>query len=201
MEIIYIINKTVFGNYRMNLLQRKIKKTEYFDPADKTSGSMFCKRINDLIKSCSSSGPKVIVCIGTDRATGDALGPIVGSIISDKDSGYHVYGTLKSPVHALNIRDCINTIYSRYDNPVVIAIDASLGHSNDVGMVTLCNSPLLPGIGVNKKLPAIGDISITGIVNISGRPGINLLQSTRLYTVKNMADYIADSLILADTTY
>ena len=112
-----------------------------------------------------------------------------------------MYGTLKAPVHALNLRDTIHHIYDHFVSPAIIAVDASLGRPSDVGMITLSNAPLYPGIGVNKKLPAIGDISITGIVNISGRPGINLLQSTRLYTVKNMADYIADSLILADTTY
>jgi putative sporulation protein YyaC len=66
-------------------------------------------------------------------------------------------------------------------------------------MITLSNAPLYPGIGVNKKLPAIGDISITGIVNLSGKPGMSLLQSTRLYTVSNMARFISDAILSSST--
>ncbi len=80
----------------------------------------------------------------------------------------------------------------------VLVIDASLGMSKDMGLVTLTNSHLFPGKGVNKKLPAIGDMSITGIVNLSGHTGANLLQNTRLYTVKQMAEYIGKALIYAD---
>lgn len=70
--------------------------------------------------------------------------------------------------------------------------------SKDMGMVTITNSHLFPGKGVNKKLPAIGDMSITGIVNLSGNAGANLLQNTRLYTVKQMAEYIGRALVYAD---
>ncbi len=181
----------------MVLKKKKFYKTEYFNPDNLESLDVFSSRILHLISSrISSNKDIVIICVGTDRATGDALGPIVGSILSSR-SRIPVYGTLKTPVHALNLRECIHTIYTTHSDPIVIAIDASLGKPADVGMITLSPAPLYPGIGVNKKLPAIGDISITGIVNLSGKPGLSLLQSTRLYTVSNMSRYIADGLISA----
>lgn len=183
----------------MNILQRKNKPTEYFNPRELSSHSRLGYRLSSLLcDACNAGNDIVVLCIGTDRATGDSLGPIVGSILSENSSSFKIYGTLRQPVHALNLKEYIHRIYSEHASPTVIAIDASLGSQSDVGLITLSCTPLLPGIGVNKKLPAIGDISITGIVNMSGKTGLSLLQSTRLYTVMNMSEYIAKALLFAD---
>jgi putative sporulation protein YyaC len=175
------------------------KKTEYFNPDIESSYIRLGKTIIRMIKDAEGEEKeKILICLGTDRATGDALGPLVGDYILSHNTYYNVAGTLQHPVHALNIKETINNIYVDFDDPFVIAIDASLGLSRDLGLVTITNSYLFPGKGVNKKLPAIGDISITGIVNVSGHSGTNLLQNTRLYTVKRMADYIGEALIYAD---
>ena len=72
----------------------------------------------------------------------------------------------------------------------IIAIDASLGMANHIGFITLGEGSLYPGIGVNKELPCVGDIFITGIVNISGMLNNLLLQTTRLDIVMKLADFI-----------
>lgn len=138
----------------------------------------------------------IILCIGTDRATGDCLGPLVGKHLKILLPQLPIYGTLESPVHALNLEDTIKDIYQNHKNPFIIAIDASLGIREHIGYVTVNSSPLIPGKGVNKKLPAIGNISITGIVNIAGFPNSVLLQSTRLHTVVTLADCISNALFL-----
>ena len=71
----------------------------------------------------------IILCIGTDKATGDSLGPLIGYKLNrmPKMENVRIYGTLKEPVHAVNLTETVNEIYDRYDNPLVIAIDASLG--------------------------------------------------------------------------
>jgi putative sporulation protein YyaC len=56
---------------------------------------------------------------------------------------------------------------------------------------------LRPGLGVNKELPAAGNIHITGIVNFSGMLDSLLLQTTRLSTVMELADVITRALVLA----
>ena len=176
-----------------NLLSKKCE-TYYFDTINDVSG----QELNDCIikymtKADINNRTPVILCIGTDRATGDCLGPLVGEEMVNFSSRYRVFGTLQSPVHALNIREAINHINTYIKNPFIIAVDASLGDSSHIGCVTVSNCPILPGKGVNKKLPAIGDISITGIVNTSGgSPG--LLHSTRLYTVMQLACHISDAL-------
>lgn len=136
----------------------------------------------------------VILCIGTDRATGDCLGPLVGDYLMESLPEIPVYGTLKNPVHAINLEDTIRQIYKKYSHPFIIAIDASLGVPEHIGYATLSLKPLLPGKGVNKKLPAIGNLSITGIVNVAGFPNSVLLQSTRLHTVMTLANCIGTAL-------
>lgn len=147
-----------------------------------------------ITKTNRSNHNFVLLCIGTDRATGDCLGPLVGNQLKVLLPEIPIYGTLENPVHALNLETTIHKIYAENDNPFIIAIDASLGVQEHIGYATISNKPLFPGKGVNKKLPAIGNLSITGIVNIAGFPNSVLLQSTRLHTVMTLADCIGSAL-------
>ncbi len=168
------------------------KKPAYFDPKDRKAVYEFCQALKTLISTPLKKGQDIVlVCIGSDRATGDCLGPIIGYKLANfRYPNFHVYGTLNAPVHAKNLADILMTIEHTYDNPFVIAIDASLGVTNHIGFITLGEGSLSPGIGVDKELPAVGDIHITGIVNISGMLNHMLLQTTRLEVVMRLADFI-----------
>ncbi|MGL5480173.1 MAG: spore protease YyaC, partial [Clostridium sp.] len=97
-------------------------------------------------------------------------------------------------VHSKNLRETLLYIESNFKNPYVIAIDASLGSMNSIGKVFIEDSPLSPGLALNKNLPQVGDLSITGVVNISGNYEFMVLQNTRLYTVMLLAKFISNSL-------
>lgn len=134
----------------------------------------------------------VFICIGTDRSTGDSLGPLIGYKLSSLNyNNVFVYGNLDSPVHAKNLSESIEQINSKHINPLIIAIDASLGSIEHVGFISISDEPIKPGAGVNKDLPLIGDLSITGIVNFGGFMDFLLLQNTRLSIVMKMADLIS----------
>ncbi len=168
-----------------------MRKTIYFDASDQFAYEALGRELYHLLESNrKSTQPIVILCIGTDRVTGDSLGPLVGHQLHASANNFIVYGNLEQPVHAINLVATLDHIYKEYENPYVIAIDASLGSKDHIGYVTLRQGPLKPGQGISKDLPAIGDISITGIVNISGRPGAFLLQNTRLYTVMKLVNCI-----------
>ncbi|MGB7604002.1 MAG: spore protease YyaC [Lutisporaceae bacterium] len=133
----------------------------------------------------------VFVCVGTDRATGDCLGPLIGyKLIDMAYNNVHVLGTLENPVHAKNLEVHLQEL-KNYNNPFIIAIDASLGKFERIGFVNIKEGPLSPGSGVNKALPQVGDMHITGIVNMSGFMEIMVLQNTRLSIVMNMANVIS----------
>lgn len=135
--------------------------------------------------------PVIFLCIGTDRATGDSLGPLVGyKLKSIPHNNFFIYGTLDNPIHAKNISDILSKINNYFDNPFIVAIDACLGSAQNIGKIIIENRPLLPGSSLNKELPQVGDISISGIVNISGSYEFLVLQNTRLATVMLLADCI-----------
>ncbi len=138
----------------------------------------------------------VFLCIGSDRMTGDCLGPYVGQQLSAyRGPGISVYGTLNEPVHAMNLEQMSSSIEERHPHALVIAIDASLGQKKHLGYVTIGNGALYPGAGVHKELPPVGDIHITGIVNIGGMLEQFTLQTTRLSTVISLADTITQGIL------
>ncbi|MFD2616571.1 spore protease YyaC [Terrilactibacillus laevilacticus] len=180
-------------NPKWHVSKNNVNRVHYKD-----YGSHFT--IVKLIKELLPSIDKhiVVVCIGTDRSTGDALGPIVGTNLSELDiPNTSVLGTLEHPVHAVNLEETLADINNQFDSPFVIGIDACLGKYKSIGMIGVSDGPVLPGAGVNKKLLPVGDMNITGIVNVSGYMEYFVLQNTRLNLVMEMAKVISDSLYLA----
>jgi len=137
----------------------------------------------------------VFVCIGTDRATGDSLGPLTGHKLAERvQKKVAIYGTLEVPVHARNLRESMDMIQNRHKNPLVIAVDACLGLYARVGWLTVARRPIWPGAALRKGLPCVGDISVMGTVSGGVAAEMSALQNTRLYTVMKMADAIADGI-------
>lgn len=136
-------------------------------------------------------------CIGTDRSTGDSLGPLIGYKLTEYGiKNARVIGTLDSPVHAMNLEYSMKRVQNLFADAVVVAVDASVGDVEHVGYITLGRGPLKPGLGVRKNLDAVGDIFITGIVGASGSGDPLMLQSVRLSVVMRLADCISRSVIL-----
>ena len=156
----------------------------------------FHRSFDRLMTDCAADNYRqtVILCIGCDRSTGDALGPLVGSRLTHLAKyGVQVMGTLAKPVHALNLRETLAAI-DLLDDPFVIAVDASLGRLDYVGSVVLRKGGLLPGAGVGKQLPEVGHVSISAIVNVGGFLEQQVLQSTSLYQVTQLAQLISQGL-------
>lgn len=143
-----------------------------------------------------------IVCVGTDRSTGDSLGPFIGAgLLRRQQDGLlrpniNIYGSIDNPVHALNLQDTIQMIKQKNTNNTIIAIDACLGRVKNIGYISVKRGPLLPGTGVNKQLPPIGDYHIIGVVNVAGFMEHVVLQNTRLSLVIQMAEVITEGLTL-----
>ncbi|MBQ8040915.1 MAG: spore protease YyaC [Lachnospiraceae bacterium] len=165
----------------------------YYNSKQLSSSYEFGKQLFEKIHQQKSGyQPLVFLCIGSDRATGDSLGPIVGYKLKQRRlSSAYVYGTLEHPVHAKNLNEVIREIHDSFDQPFIVAIDASLGKASHIGYFTLGEGALKPGAGVGKSLPQVGNLYITGIVNLSGFLENSLLQTTRLHTVMDLADKIS----------
>lgn len=110
-----------------------------------------------LLKKCILHCPKkwteiVFLCIGSDRVTGDCLGPYIGHLLHPHETGHiFVYGTLSCPVHALNLEKTSSLITRLHPHALVIAIDASLGQKKHLGYVTIGNGALYPGAWCSER--------------------------------------------------
>jgi len=133
----------------------------------------------------------VIVCIGTDKCIGDCLGPLVGSILTENFFPLPVYGTLSAPIHALNIDERLDEIYSNHPNASIIGVDACLGDTEDIGEIRIRDYAIHPGKGVGKKLPEVGIASVIGIVDSIDNSELFFSRSIRLSFIMNMAKIIS----------
>lgn len=130
----------------------------------------------------------VVLCIGSDRVTGDCLGPIVGQMLTESNVNAFVYGTLARPVTALNLKDAVKHIKAAHGDKKVLAIDSSVGKPADVGKIRVTFGSIAPGSADGKKLPKVGDVSITATVT---DPHKTPLSAVRLGVVYSLARSIS----------
>ena len=168
----------------------------YFSSEKHDAHIDFSKKLSSFLNSADAfSHPIAVMCIGSDRSTGDSLGPLIGyKLKKAPQCGFYIYGDLMHPVHAGNLQLYIDKINETFVDPFIIAIDASLGREEHIGLITLGEGPLKPGLGVKKKLPEVGAVHITGIVNSSSNSNHSILQTTRLYLIIQLADVIFNAL-------
>ncbi|MBE7078735.1 MAG: spore protease YyaC [Clostridiales bacterium] len=138
----------------------------------------------------------VIVCVGSDLAIGDSLGPIVGSMLKYKTQNLNlfVYGTLSAPVTAKELPYMRSFLKETHPRSQILAVDAAVGEKGDIGLIRITDSPLLPGAGAGKKLDALGDVAVMGIVAEKSLSNYGLLNTTRLNLVYTMAETLSDGL-------
>ncbi len=163
------------------------------DPLASERVSFFLRGL--LAEQFPTADAFVVLCIGTDRSTGDCLGPLIGTELEAAAlPNVSVWGTLDHPIHASNLSETLRQVRQSGSGRPLVAIDACLGSLDSVGTITLGFGPLRPGAGVNKALPEVGDLAITGVVNVGGFMEYFVLQNTRLNLVFRMSKVIAEGL-------
>ena len=140
------------------------------------------------------TAPPVVLCIGSDLAVGDSLGPVTGTMLRERGIQAYVYGTLKNPVTAREVKHVDAFLRKTHPGAKIIAVDAAVGDENDIGLVKVVDAPLKPGSGANKRLGKVGDISILGIVAKKSAFSYSLLNLTRLNVIYSMARLITGAL-------
>lgn len=153
---------------------------------------------NGIAKSISENNPDgrkpIFICVGSDLVLGDSLGPLVGTLLKKKNLGAYVYGTLNMPITAKEVEYAKIYLKQMHPSSVVIAIDAAVGDSDDVGLIRVLGKGLKPGLGVDKNLGSIGDLSIIGIVAAKSLQNYNLFNLTRLNLIYKMAEVISEGI-------
>jgi putative sporulation protein YyaC len=164
----------------------------YFSVKEPTEGIEFNEIVNKLKEILSQTSKEIVIlCVGSDRSTGDSLGPIVGTMLTETDIPFPIYGTLEKPVHALNIKKMLKDINQTHKEPFILGIDACLGDERQIGFIFLKEGSLIPGMAVNKKLPSVGEYHMKAVVNyLDPLFPAQSLNNTRLFTVVMIAEVI-----------
>lgn len=108
-----------------------------------------------------------------------------------------IYGHLDKNICANNVNETIEHIYSKYNNPFIIAIDSAISKKENIGKIVVENNGMYLGTALNKKIDYVGDLSIKGIVSQNVNvPQYNfkLLQNTHLSLVMKMADVVSSGI-------
>jgi len=129
----------------------------------------------------------VMLCIGTDRSTGGAFGPLLGSRLA-REGWPHVYGTLREPCDADRLQDVLAGLPP---GKTVIAFDACLGSPANVGRYSVARGPLLPAEAVGKRLPEAGHYSAAAVVAARTAKPYYALMTAPLSRVMDMAESAA----------
>ena len=137
----------------------------------------------------------VFLCIGTDKITGDSLGPYIGTQL--KKRGLCVYGCLGNTVNATNLTAAAVKILREHKDPFIIAVDACLGRREHVGYASLSTEKLRAGAGVNKTLLPVGNIAVTGIVTEFGTDSFTRLMNVPADNIKKMGNAMTEALCAA----
>lgn len=168
----------------------KAGRSCYFSVKETTAGLEFNEFVNKLTEVLRNTSREVIfLCVGSDRSTGDSLGPIVGTMLKETDIPFPVYGTLEKPVHALNINKILKEIHQIHNDPFILGIDACLGDEEQIGFIFLKEGSLIPGKAFNKKLPHVGKYHMKAVVNyLDPLAPAQSLNNTRLFTVMMIAE-------------
>ena len=170
-----------------------------FNYLQKNAAKFLAEEIIKLIsKDC------ILLFIGTDKCIGDAFAPIVGSLLESYNFlNNPIFGTIKHPVHALNINNTLSYIKTVYPSKEIFVIDSMISQKGNVGDIILFNEGIYPGKAIGNTLPKTGDYSLTLVVSNNEKDAINSLTTLRLNNIYEMAKVVSDALTYAfsDSVY
>ena len=133
----------------------------------------------------------VIVCFGTNAISGDSLGPMVGTLLTQKyNVPAFVYGTDDSTVNGKNMTEWLSFIKAVHKDAIFVAVDASLGRADKIGEIVIRPDGVWPS-GVTGKSERFGDVGILGIVAQNHKDALMQLMCVSPLEVSKMADKIS----------
>ena len=167
-----------------------LAKVSYLDQAART---LLIEALN-LGLDHNGNGP-VFICIGSDRHLLDSFGPLTGTMLQTCAPGLSVYGTLDHPLHAGNLLSGLKQARQQHAGKMIVAIDASVGREEEIGWLQIRQGGLVPGKAMAKNLPTVGQMAITGVVDVRrGQRWLGTPKHPGLALVYNMAALLSSTI-------
>ena len=130
----------------------------------------------------------VFFCVGSDKTTGDAFGPLVGTML--RRNGFNVIGHLHKTVYGDAVQDYI---YDPPRNSFVVGIGAVNSQTVKQGILEITDRPLIP---VSNKRLFVGEASISyAVCNVPDDFLFVKLSTISLAFIMDGADALVESII------
>lgn len=169
----------------VNSIEKIVKSSDAVDDVAPFVSLLF----NDIVDR--GEREIVIVCFGTNAISGDALGPMVGTLLTQKyNVPAFVYGTDESTVNGKNMAEWLSFIKAVHKDAIFVAVDASLGRADKIGEIVIRSDGVCPS-GVTGKSERFGDVGILGIVAQNHKDALMQLMCVSPLEVSKMADKIS----------
>ena len=139
----------------------------------------------------------VVVCVGSDKISGDALGPMVGTMLRRRGLPCPVYGVEGDPVNGVNLAEYRDFLRRYHPNVPIIAVDAAVGKPDEIGCVKYRLGGVQAGGAMGRAEPPLGDLAVLGVVGPKGGDVLSSLLAVPFATVEVLAGRIADKLYRA----
>lgn len=147
-----------------------------------------------LLSACKNKKDVVFTFIGTDANVGDSLAPMCGSLLHGRHKNVFFYGNLNRPITAKEVPFVAEFLKRAHPDSAIIVVDAAVGKKEDVGTVKVISRGIKPGLGVNKNLPPVGDVSVIGVISEKNNLGLSFLGCERVSKVYSMSKVIASGI-------
>ena len=135
----------------------------------------------------------VIVCVDTDKVSGDSLGPMVGNLLRHRYAvPCPVFGVEGRTVNGVNLERYKAFLDAHYAGVPVIAVDAALGEEDEVGKIRYRMGGVQAGGALGRKNATVGELAILGVVGVKGTDALSTLLEVPFDLVERLADRIAD---------
>ncbi len=143
-----------------------------------------------------------LLCIGTDKMTGDCFGPLVGTKLMQLLEDYNIYnvniyGSLEKNINYTNILEVLKKVKDENKNSCIVVIDAALSSKENIGKIIITNKNVSLGEGLKKDKVEIGNIGVKAVVGKDCKmPKYNfkILQNISLNVVMTLADVVANGI-------
>ncbi len=137
----------------------------------------------------------LFLCIGSEKISGDSLGPIVGTLLREKYKlPYPVIGCEDMPVNGVNIDKYKNYVHRFFPAHRIIAIDAALGDKGDIGRIRYRRGGVRAGGALGLNNQPVGELAILGVVGERGGEPMQTLLNTPFERVVSLAERIAQAI-------
>lgn len=154
------------------------------------------KTLSDKLSQILKGNIPIIVCIGTDAVIGDSFGPIVGTLLKKRRNDLFVYGSLDKTVTAKEVKTVCNFLSQVHKASKILVIDAAVGDKCDVKKIKIDGAPIKPGLGADKDLPALGDVSLIYVIGERSDKRLFTERSViRLSDIYDAANIVAESVL------